>query len=52
MRDLMLWVFGIVFTVLVLYGMYWIFKNGSYFFFYEEMVQETIREMVRQEALK
>ena len=34
-----------------IYGMYWLMKTGSYFFFYEGMVQETIREMVKSGAL-
>jgi len=35
-----------------IYGMYWFYKTGSYFFFYEDMVQETIREMVKPEYLR
>lgn len=36
----------------LLFGMYWLAKNGSYWLWYEDMVKETIREMVKQEALK
>ena len=36
----------------VTYGMYWIFKTFSYMIFYEDMVAETIKEMVKPEFLK
>jgi hypothetical protein len=35
-----------------IYGGYWIAKTVSYSFFYEDMVEETIKEMVKPEALK
>ena len=31
---------------------YWVAKTSSYFFFYEGFVQETIKEMVKEESLK
>ena len=37
---------------LAIYAMYWFFKTGSYWFFYEDMVMDTIREMVKPEHLK
>ena len=37
----------IVVYALVIYGIYWVFKNVSYWFFYEDMVIETVKEMVR-----
>jgi hypothetical protein len=42
----------ILFICLNIYGCYWVAKTGSYFFFYEGMVKETIQEMVKPEALK
>lgn len=38
--------------LLAIYAMYWFFKTGSYWFFYEDMVMDTIREMVKPEHLK
>lgn len=35
-----------------IYGGYWVAKHGSYFFFYEDMVKQTIQETVKAEALK
>lgn len=35
-----------------IWGLYWLVKTLSYYFFYEDMVQRTIREMVRPEALR
>ena len=36
----------------VIYGCYWVAKTVSYTIFYEGMVQSTVRDMVKQEALK
>jgi len=52
MKDVLIFVLGIILTCAVIYGLYWIAKTGSYFFFYEAMVQETIREIVKPEYLK
>lgn len=35
-----------------IYACYWIAKNVSYFVFYEDMVEQTIKDTVKQEALK
>lgn len=45
-------VVSIFVCICILYGMYWVTKSGSYFLFYEDMVQGTIREMVKPEFLK
>jgi hypothetical protein len=45
-------VIGLCAVCLITYGMYWLFKTISYEIFYESMVQETIREMVKPEYLK
>lgn len=52
MSKYILYILTIVFMCALIYGMYWIFKTFSYFFFYEDMVQDTIRELVKQAALK
>lgn len=36
----------------LIYFFYWMAKSGSYFLFYEGMVQDTIREMVKAGSLK
>ena len=43
-------VFAILFTVAFLYGMFWVFKTVSYQIFYEDMVIETVQEMVKPES--
>lgn len=40
---------GIIYGI---YGMYWIAKTVSYSLFYEDMVKQTIEQMVKPEALK
>jgi len=35
-----------------IYGSYWLAKRGSYFLFYEDMVKQTISEMVKSEFLR
>lgn len=36
---------------LSIYAMYWVAKHGSYAFFYEGMVKDTIIEMVKESSL-
>jgi len=36
----------------LIYAMYWVAKNVSYVLFYEDLVLETIREVVKEDALK
>lgn len=36
----------------LMYGGYWVLKNGSYYLWYEDMVKETIQEMVKEKSLK
>ena len=52
MKDIVIGIIGTITTLAVIYALYWIAKNGSYFFFYESMVQDTIRELVKSGALK
>ena len=42
---------GIVIACLFIYSMYWVAKNVSYFFFYEDLVQVTICEEVKRDFL-
>ena len=55
MRELkyfLLCVIGVVVFCTALYGFYWAAKKGSYTFFYEDMVIETIKETVTTECIK
>lgn len=36
----------------LIYGGYWVAKNVSYWFFYEDMVIQTIKETVKPEYFK
>lgn len=36
----------------IIYGCYWAAKTVSYQVFYEDMVQQTVQEMVRPESLR
>jgi len=51
MKEVLTIIAAVVAFCAVMGGMYWLIKTGSYFFFYESMVQETIREMVKPEYL-
>jgi len=42
---------GLALACFVIYGMYWVAKNVSYFFFYEDLVQVTICEEVKRDFL-
>jgi len=47
-----LWVLiGILEFCAFVYGSYWLVKNVSYWFFYEDLVKETIREMIDKKYL-
>jgi hypothetical protein len=43
---------GLILWAACMYGSYWVVKTLSYSFFYESMVQDTIRELVKPEYLK
>ena len=51
-RNYILGIAAIIGICAFIYGMAWLFKHGSYWLFYEDMVKETIQEMVKQESLK
>lgn len=56
MKDTWQWILAIIAGVVVgsalIYGCYSVTKTVSYKIFYEDMVRETITEMVKPEALK
>lgn len=52
MKEVIQILVGIIVVVAAIWGLYWLAKTGSYFFFYESMVQDTIRELVKPGALK
>ncbi len=43
---------GVVVVAFFIYGCYWAAKTVSYNVFYEDMVRDSIVEMVKPEALK
>jgi len=51
-KDIGSIIFGVLAFCGVLYLSYWLCKNVSYWFFYEDMVTETVKELVKQAALK
>ena len=50
--NIILTIIGLVLFCVFLYGCFVVGKTASYSFFYEDMVQETIEEMVKPEYLK
>jgi len=42
----------ILVVCIFIYGGYWIVKHGSYWLWYEDMVEETIEERVKPECLR
>ena len=52
MKSLISIVGGLILFCGILYGTYWIAKTVSYEIFYEDMVEDTVREMVKPEYLK
>jgi hypothetical protein len=51
MKQMAMWGSGIVLAALFIWGASWLAKHGSYAIWYEDMVKETVREMVIQKAL-
>lgn len=52
LRDVMVIVATLAALAGVIYGGYWIAKRVSYALFYGDMVEDTVRRMVKPEALK
>ena len=51
MKEIGMFIGGIILVCLVIWGCYWLAKTFSYWLFYEDMVKETIRELVKPEYL-
>lgn len=45
-------ILGVVLLGAVTYGGYWVAKNVSYAVFYEDMVEDTIKENVKKSCLR
>ena len=52
MKELFLWIAGALFICAIIYSAYWIAKTVSYQIFYKDMVEQTVRNMVKPEYLK
>lgn len=52
LRDYLLIIAALVIFCAVIYGFYYIGKAVSYSFFYEDMVQDSIEELVKGGCLK
>ncbi len=52
MKDVLLIILALAAAAGFIYGVHWVVKNVSYAIFYEDMVTETIREIVKKSALK
>jgi len=54
-EDIGSWFWALITILIVLFliwGIYWVFKTVSYELFYESMVENTIRELVKTGSLK
>ena len=51
-KIVVLGILGLALALSIVYGCYWLTKTVSYSFFYEDMVQRTVVEMVKPEYLK
>lgn len=51
MKDLIAGLFGLVFGISLIYGGYWVTKNLSYTFFYQDLVETTIADKVKPSCL-
>ena len=52
LKEVVSLVLGITLALGIIYGCYWAAKTVSYSFFYEDMVQRTVTQMVKSESLK
>jgi hypothetical protein len=52
MKKVFTFLLGFIVGLVFIYGSYWLIKTGSYWLFYEDMVKQTIHEMVKSVALK
>ena len=51
MKEIGIFIIEIIIFCLVTWGMYWAIKSFSYWICYEDMVKETIKQMVKPEYL-
>jgi hypothetical protein len=51
MKDIIHGVIGVLLVCLFTYGMYYIFKSVSYNLFYEDMVKDTVLEVLKSKQL-
>jgi len=52
MKEVLLGVALFLTLIMLSWGTYWAAKNLSYNFWYNDMVEQTIKEMVKPEALR
>lgn len=52
MKEIVGAVMVAILVLILIYGMYCIGKTISYNIFYEDMVQQTVRELVKPESLQ
>jgi len=52
MTKFLLYIVALVCVAAMVYGSYWVAKTVSYTIFYEDMVKDTVRQMVKDECLK
>ncbi len=52
LRNVVLILVAIAAVLGMIYFFYWVGKTSSYVLFYEDMVQDTVREMVKTDSLK
>lgn len=51
MKDWIGIIAGILFVIAITYCLYWVAKTVSYSLFYEDMVMQTVTDMVKKSAL-
>jgi len=52
MKKIVIYFGTAILMIVFLVGAYWLAKHASYWLWYEDMVKETIREMVKPAALR
>jgi len=52
MKNVLIWIAILATVCLLIWGGWWLAKTVSYKLWYEDMVKETITEMIKPEALK
>lgn len=43
---------ALFFICFIIYGVFWIAKHGSYYWWYEDLVKQTIKQTVKIEAIR